>query len=459
MAQLSFTEILDQQRRFFSTGATRSYAFRRKQLKILYDAMVKNEKRLADALYADLNKSRHESYSTEIGPVRSEIRFLLRHLREWMQPKRVPGMLFSFPSSGKIVHEPHGSVLILSAWNYPVWLLLVPAAGAISAGNCLLLKPSELTPHTSGTLSELFTELFPPEFVTVIQGGPETSGQLLELPPDYIFFTGSTAVGKIVAQAAAKNLVPFTLELGGKTPCVVDDTIDLHLAAKRILWGKLICAGQVCAAPDYLLVHENVKDRLIKAFEKTIRDFFPDGVFADTTYPCIISDRHFQRLRRLMEQGQIVLGGKWDEKKRKIEPTVIEHVNPADAIMQEEIFGPLLPVLTFKDPGEIPTIIRRQPHPLAIYIFSKDRKFQRRLLTEVSFGGALLNDTIEHLGNHYLPFGGLRSSGLGAYHGRFSFETFSHRKAVMSKATWPDLPYKYKPDSKIKDWVMRLFLR
>jgi len=457
--QSDFATIIQKQHDFFKGGNTRSYSFRREQLKKLRSAILKNETIINEALHADLNKSDHESYSTEVGPTLSELRFIGDHLEDWMKPVTVPGMLFSFPSSGKILYEPYGTVLIISPWNYPIWLSLVPMIGAMAAGNCVILKPSEISFHTSGILNKILSETFPTEYIAVAEGTAEVSQQLMDLPPDYIFFTGSTPVGKIVAQAAAKNLVPYTLELGGKSPCIIDEKADMKLSVKRMLWGKMINSGQTCVAPDYLLVHEKIKNEVIDEIKNVLDKFYPEGALNDPDYPCIINEKNYSRLKSLIQSGKILLGGKMDDAERKIEPTLLGELNWNDPVMKEEIFGSLLPVITFNSVDDVIAAVNHHPNPLAFYIFSTDKKFQRRLLNELSFGGALINDTIEHLGNHYLPFGGVRSSGLGVYHGKFSFEIFSHKKAVMKKGTWIDLNFRYKPYNKTKEWVMRTFLR
>ncbi|MFI5134557.1 MAG: aldehyde dehydrogenase family protein, partial [Chitinophagales bacterium] len=339
------------------------------------------------------------------------------------------------------------------------WLSAVPMIGAMAAGNCVILKPSELTLNTSSVMKEMFDETFPAEFVAVAEGDAEVSQQLLNLPPDYIFFTGSTAVGKIVAQTAVKNLIPFTLELGGKSPCIIDETANVKLSVKRMMWGKVITSGQTCVAPDYLLVHEKILNEVVREIKNVLGKFYPGGAINDPDYPCIINEKNYSRLIRLMPSGKILLGGKTDDSKRKIEPTLLGEVSLDDAVMKEEIFGSLLPVIPFNSADDVIHAVNQNPNPLSLYIFSRNKKFQHRLLKELSFGGALINDTIEHLGNHYLPFGGIGGSGLGAYHGEFSFDTFSHRKAVMKKGTWIDLGFRYKPYSRVKERVMRTFLR
>lgn len=451
--------LFERQKQFFQSGATRSYRFRAEQLKLLKRAITKYESKINDALYADLGKAVQESYMTEIGPALAEIRFIKNHLREWMQPLKVPGMIYSFHSSGVIYPEPYGIALIISPWNYPFWLSVNPVAGAIAAGNCVMVKPSELSPHSSAVLKEMVNDTFPDEYIEVAEGGPEISRQLTAFPPDYIFFTGSTAIGKMVAAAAAKNLVPHTLELGGKSPCIVDESADLRLAAKRIVWGKLIAAGQTCVAPDYLLVHKNVKDRLLNEVKSALQKFYPAGALKDKDYPHIINQNHFERLKNLLDHDKILFGGNYDKERLKIEPTILTEVSMNDRIMKEEIFGPLLPVLEFNSASEAIRVVNSFPKPLSLYIFSSHKTFIRKIVDEISYGGASVNDTIEHLGNPYLPFGGVGSSGIGAYHGKYSFDTFTHFKGVMKKSTWLDLPFRYKPFTKAKMKVLKMFLR
>ncbi len=454
-----YNSLLQKQRNYFKTGITRSKKFRLEQLNILKTAIKNHEANITNALRADLNKAWQETYMTEIGPALAELRFIKNHLSEWMKPQHVPGMLYSFFSSGKIIAEPHGTVLIIAPWNYPFYLSIDPIIGAIAAGNCVILKPSEHAPNTSAALKKMLEDNFTEEFIAIVEGDANASEALIDLPADYIFFTGSTSIGKIVAQQAAKNLVPVTLELGGKSPCVIDETADLKLAARRIVWGKIINAGQTCVAPDYILIHQKIKDAFIFEMKMRLQNTFPDGAINDADYPCIINERNYERIKTLMSDGKILLGGKMDEAKRKIEPTLFDQVNWNHRIMKEEIFGPLLPVFTFDSVNEVIETINTKPKPLSMYIFSSNKKFQQQLLNEVSFGGASVNDTIEHLGNHYLPFGGVGSSGIGAYHGKFSFDTFTHYKAVMIKSTWIDLNIRYKPLTKFKEMVLRMFLR
>ena len=457
---IDYSTLLENQRTYFKSGATRSASFRIRMLKTLYEAIVRYEDRLYAALHEDLNKAAQEAYNTEIGPALAEIGFQRKHLKSWMQPKPVPGMLFSFPSSAKVYAEPYGSVLVLAPWNYPFWLSFVPLAGALAAGNCVILKPSELAPATATVMQQLIAEFFDPAYITVLTGDVSVSEKLLELQFDYIFFTGSTPVGSIIAQSAAKKLIPYTLELGGKSPCIVDKDADVQLAALRLLWGKTINSGQSCVAPDYLFVHHSIADKLITAMEQVLKKFYPDGALNYPGYPRIISERHYQRLKRLLGSGgKVLLGGKSIDEKRLMEPTVLGEVGWHDAVMKEEIFGPLLPIIRYDDLSEVINQLNAQPKPLALYIFSNNRKTQQRIIREVPFGGGLINDTIEHLGNHYLPFGGIGGSGQGAYHGKFSFDTFSHRKGVMKKGTWLDIGFRYPPYKKSNFRLAKFFLR
>lgn len=452
--------ILQTQRNFFQSGATRSAAFRMQQLKSFYDTIKKYEDKLNDVLRKDLNKAPQEAYNTEIGPALSEITHLRKNLKEWMEPKQVPGMIFSFPSSGIIYKEPYGSVLIIAPWNYPFWLSAVPIAGALAAGNCVVLKPSELAPATSAVMKQLLEEIFNPEYVAVVEGDATVSTQLLELSFDYIFFTGSTPVGKVVAQAAAKNLTPYTLELGGKSPCIVDREANVALAARRLLWGKMINSGQTCVAPDYVYVHRDVQEQLIAEMKKVLQQFYPSGAMEDDDYPRIVNEKHYQRLIALLQSGgKILWGGKSNAAKHFIEPTIIGNIGWNDTLMKEEIFGPLLPVLPYDQLDEVIREVNAQPKPLSLYIFSNNKKVQQRIIREVSFGGGLINDTIEHLGNPHLPFGGIGTSGHGSYHGKYSFDTFSHHKSVMKKGTWLDLSFRYPPYRKISLWLAKLLLR
>ncbi len=454
------TIILQRQQSTFQTGITRPASFRIQQLKNLYAAISRYETRINDALRKDLNKAPQESYNTEIGPALAEINFQLKNLAEWMRPKSVPGMIYSFPSSGKIYAEPYGIVLIIATWNYPFWLSIVPLAGALAAGNCVVLKPSEHAPATSMLLKQLLEESFEQGYVEVVEGDALVSEKLLQQKFNYIFFTGSTRVGKLVAQSAARHLIPCTLELGGKTPCIIDRSANITLAAKRLLWGKTINSGQTCVAPDFVYVHRSVEQQLLQALISTLQQFYPKGALHDGDYPCIINQQHYERLKKLLHSGGTILfGGQSDDRRQTMEPTIISNISWDDALMKEEIFGPLLPVLPYDDISEVIQQVNAQPKPLSLYVFASDKKLQQRIIREISFGGGLINDTIEHLGNPYLPFGGIGPSGLGAYHGKYSFDTFSHHKSVMKKGTWLDLNFRYPPFRKVSLWLARLLLR
>ncbi|MBC8584138.1 aldehyde dehydrogenase [Youxingia wuxianensis] len=440
--------LFEKQKEFFLSGKTHSLSLRKAALTRLYKAVSLYEDRLSDALYQDLGKSAFESYETEIGLILSEIRYTLHHLKRWAQPKSVPTSIVNFPGKSTIYPQPKGVVLIISPWNYPVLLLLSPLIAAIAAGNCACLKPSELAPHTSAVLGEMIRSFFSPKYISVCQGDERVSARLLTLPFDHIFFTGSPRVGKIVMEAAAKTLTPVTLELGGKSPCIVEETADLSLSAKRILWGKIVNAGQTCVAPDYLLVQDTVKDKLLTEMKKVLFAMYGNNPAEHPDYPKIINERHFHRLCRLIT-GTILCGGQIDQKNLKIAPTLLDHITLDDPSMKEEIFGPLLPVLTFSRLEEAIEIIRRFESPLALYLFTQSKEVKLRILKEISFGGGCINDTIMHLANENLPFGGVGASGMGAYHGKCGFDQFTHYKSVLEKGLFYDNhlrypPYKYK---------------
>lgn len=432
---------------FFASQATKSYQFRKEQLQKLETALVRYEQRLGDALYKDLHKAPIETYMTELGMVREELRFLLKHLKTLMKPRRVRTPLSHFFASSRIYYEPYGTALIMSPWNYPVNLTLAPLAGAIAAGNCAVIKPSNYSPETSKVIAELIAETFDPHFVTTVTGGREENIGLLEQKFDYIFFTGGTAVGKLVMEAAARNLTPITLELGGKSPCIVDQTADIKAAAKRIIFGKLLNSGQTCVAPDYALIHQAVKESFIEQCKTVIREFLPTEAYASCTIPRIINDKHFERLMKLLEGETTVIGGESDKQRRYIPLTVLDQISFESPVMQEEIFGPILPLIPFTDVQWAIDQIRARPKPLALYLFTKDAAIERKILTEVSFGGGCINDTIVHLATPFMPFGGVGSSGMGSYHGKQSFYTFSHEKGILKKSLLIDIPIRYHPYS------------
>ncbi|XID95974.1 aldehyde dehydrogenase [Paenibacillaceae bacterium WGS1546] len=443
----SIDDIVDMQQRYFQSGATRSLAFRKEQLKKLREALRRAEPELFAALKSDLNKSEKEAYTTEIGIVLTEIRTVLRHLRRWAKPKRVRTPMTHFGASSRIHPEPYGTTLIIGPWNYPINVVLVPIVAAIAAGNTFVLKPSEMAPATSRALAALIRETFPSEFAAVIEGGAETSAELLKRPFDHIFFTGSTSVGRIVMEAAAKRLIPVTLELGGKSPCIVHRDANLALAAKRLVFGKLTNAGQTCVAPDYLLVHRSVKPRLLQEIVRAAESFYGKEPLKHPDYGKIVNERHFRRLVGYLGDGRVVYGGQYDEASLKIAPTLLEDVPPQAKVMNEEIFGPILPVLEYESEEEALALARAHPKPLALYVFSESPSFQRAVVEGMPFGGGCINDTIVHLGTPYLPFGGVGPSGIGNYHGEHGFRTFSHEKGILKQTNRFDFPFRY-PDSK-----------
>ncbi len=446
--------LLHQQRAFFSTRQTQDIDFRLTQLKALKQAILSRQDDIVAAIHADLGKPEFEAYLTEIG-VTQEIDYAIKHLRAWAKPQKVSTSLITFPSSAQIRAEPLGVVLIISPWNYPFQLMIAPLIGAIAAGNCALLKPSELAPHTSQIITQIIQDTFNPHYIAVVEGGIEASQTLLEERFDHIFFTGGTAIGKVIMTAAAQHLTPVTLELGGKSPCIVDRDIHLEHTARRIVWGKFLNAGQTCVAPDYLLVDRQIKPALLAALQKTIREFYGNDPSQSPDYGRIISDRHFSRLADLL-QGKILIGGETKPEKRYIAPTLIDQVNWTDAIMQDEIFGPILPILAYEDLGEAIAQINARPKPLALYLFSKNKQVQNRVLQETSSGGVAINETIMQIAPHTLPFGGVGSSGMGSYHGKFSFDTFSHRKSVFYKPFWIDIKLRYAPYAGKIEWVKRM---
>lgn len=438
-------EILEGQRAYFRSGATRGLGFRREQLRKLLRGLGDWEPALLEALAADLGKSPFEAYATELGVVRGEIRAALGHLKGWARTKRVPGPLTQFPSGGRLMAEPKGCVLILAPWNYPVQLILAPLVSAMAAGNCAVLVLPEDAPRTSGVLAEMLERLYPPEYMAVRRASVEGNTRLLDLGFDHIFFTGSPRVGRIVMAAAAKNLTPVTLELGGKSPCIVDRTADIPLAARRIVWGKCLNAGQTCVAPDYVLVQEPVREAFLRELRRQAEVLFPGGMLASGDYPQIVNRRHFDRLAGLLDGERVLLGGEADPEGRKLALTVLDAPGPERPVMKEEIFGPILPVIPYGEIREVLDFVLERPKPLALYLFTRDREVIRRVLGELSFGGGCLNDTIVHLLPHNLPFGGVGESGMGGCHGKAGFDTFTHWKPVLKRGTWLDLPVRYPP--------------
>ena len=447
------------QRAYFNTGATLPLSARRAALQRLREAITAHERDITAALRSDLNKSPTESYMCEIGMTLSELRFVERHLDGWARDRRHLTPLAQFPAKSLTVSEPYGVVLIMSPWNYPFLLTVEPLIGAIAAGNCCVVKPSAYSPATSAVLRDILAECFPPEFVAVVEGGRAENQALLDQKFDYIFFTGGVEVGKEVMSKAAKHLTPVTLELGGKSPCIVDRTARLDLAAKRIVFGKLLNCGQTCVAPDYLLIDRRVKDRFLEYVKRWITVMYGQNPLDNDGYVRMVNRKHFDRVMGLIDPAKVVFGGRGDPETLKIQPTVLDNVSPEDPVMQEEIFGPVLPVLTFDQIGEALDFVNARPRPLALYLFSQEKSTQERFLRRTSFGGGCINDTVIHLATSRMGFGGVGASGMGSYHGRDSFETFSHRKSVVKKSTLLDLPVRYAPYSPGKDRLLRLFLR
>ena len=445
--------IIEAQRTFFRSGATLDKAFRRAQLNRLLAALDRWERPLAEALWLDLHKSYEEAYLTEFGIVRGEIRNHLRHLSRWMRPRKVGSPLKMFPSQSCVVTEPLGAALIIAPWNYPVQLLLNPLVGAISAGCTALLKPSPYVPNTARVLEEMIRETFEERYVALVQGNREVNGWLLAERFDRIFFTGSPDLGRTVMEAASKHLTPVVLELGGKSPCVVDRDADLKVAARRIAWGKSLNAGQTCIAPDYLLLHEEICEPFLDELQKAFRALLGDDPQQSRHFVRIVNDRAFDRLSGYLREGTVRFGGRTDRADRYIEPTVLEGVTAEHKVLQEEIFGPILPVVTYGDIDEAVGYIAEREKPLALYFFG--RKNRRRVLQHTSSGGACLNDTIIHIANERLPFGGVGHSGMGAYHGYDSYLAFSHRRAVVRTTTLFDLPLRYMPYALFR-WIKGL---
>ncbi|USK93290.1 aldehyde dehydrogenase [Rossellomorea marisflavi] len=431
----NYQDLLSKQRTYFRTGETKSVAFRINTLNTLKSLVQKHEQDILDAVKQDLNKSELEAKRAEVGLVIGEIDFMVENLEEWAATKEVPTPASHEGAKSFIQPEPYGSALVIAPWNYPFQLAVTPLVGAIAGGNTAVLKPSELTPKTSALLSTLINDNFPEEYLHVVEGEVETSTALLKEDFDYIFFTGSTGVGKIVAEAAAKHLTPTTLELGGKSPTIVHKDANLDEAAQRIARGKFANAGQTCVAPDYLLVHNSVKDELMSKFKEVITASYGENIVENPNFGHVVSERHFDRLVGFLDNGSIVTGGKHDRDNLIIEPTILDNISWDDSVMQDEIFGPILPVMTYDSLDEIIEPIVKRPKPLALYLFSDDEAVQDEILSTISFGGGSINDTINHMTSHYLPFGGVGDSGMGAYHGKASFDTFTHFKSVLKRST------------------------
>ncbi len=431
---ITYQDLINKQRSFFSTGKTKDLTFRIEMLKKLKELIQLHENDIIQAVKADLNKPENEAKRAEVGFVVHEIDFALENLKEWATPREVKTPSTHEGAKSYIYQDPYGLALVIAPWNYPFQLALSPFVGAVAAGNCVVLKPSELTPQTSRILAKIINENFPEEYLAVVEGEIETSTALLKENFDYIFFTGSTMVGKIVAEAAAKHLTPVTLELGGKSPTIVHKDANIEEAAKRIVRGKFSNAGQTCVAPDYLLVQRDVKDELLAQLKDVVTNVYGENVSENPDFPHIVSEKNFDRIHSFLTSGDLVFGGKNDRSRLFIEPTVLSNISWEDDVMKDEIFGPILPVIVYDELDEVIDEIVKRPKPLALYLFSEDEAIQDRILSNVSFGGGSINDTINHMTSHYLPFGGVGESGMGAYHGQASFRTFSHEKSILIRS-------------------------
>lgn len=459
MNEQNIRQIVEDQRLFYESEKTLDMAFRRQSLLALRDAIRKKEPQINAALAADLGKSPAETYMCETGMTLSELSYMLSHMGRFARRRCVLSPLAQFPADSFTVRDPYGVVLIMSPWNYPFMLCMEPLIGALAAGNCCVLKPSAYAPATSKVIAEIVESCFPASYVRVVTGGREENQALLAQKFDYIFFTGGVNVGREVMRRAAEHLTPVTLELGGKSPCIVDASAKLDLAARRLAFGKLLNCGQTCVAPDYLLIDRQVKDAFLQRLTHWMRKMYGEDALQNDNYVHMINRKHFERVCALIDAQKVVYGGKSDPITLRIQPTVLDGVTGEDAVMQEEIFGPVLPVIAYDNIEEALAFIKARPHPLALYLFTEDRALQKRVLHAVPFGGGCINDTIIHLATSRMGFGGVGQSGMGSYHGKRSFDTFSHEKSIVSKSTRLDMPVRYAPYGKIKEKMLRLFLR
>lgn len=453
---MQIQKITQQQKMFFRTGKTLSISFRIHALRKLYQSIQTHQREITQALHADLGKSTTESFVSEISLCLEEISYFLRHIRSLAKPQKVATPLLQFPAKSRIYTKPYGTVLIISPWNYPFLLCIQPLIDAIAAGNTVVIKPSEFAPHTTAVIRKLIQHCFPPRYVSVVTGDSKTSTLLLQQKWDFIFFTGSTQIGKIVMQAAAQHITPVALELGGKSPCIVDDTADTQIAARRIVFGKFLNCGQTCIAPDYILCHVSQKERLIQALQQEIQKQYGQHPLQNPNYGKIIHSKHFNRLVQMLDQNKIVWGGQTDDKQCRIAPTLMDHVTWEDRVMQEEIFGPILPILTYQTLSEVIHTIQSHPAPLALYLFSHHKKHIKQILMHCPFGGGCINDTIMHIANNKFGFGGIGESGMGSYHGKAGFEQFSHKQSVLYNSTFPDFPFRYPPYPSIMEKLLTL---
>lgn len=450
--------IVEGQRKFYESGKTLDIKTRLNYLKRLYTAIKQNLDVIHSGLYADLGKSASESYMCETGLVLSELSHFIKNVKKYAKAKRVKTPLAQFASKSYRLPSPYGTVLIMNPWNYPFLLSIDPLIAAVAAGNTVVLKTSAYSPNTNAAIEKVISSVFPEEYVSVVFGGSQVNRILFETKFDYIFFTGSKAVGKIVYSKAAENLTPVTLELGGKSPCIVDETADISLAAKRIVWGKFLNLGQTCVAPDYVLCSEKVREKLILEIKKQIKKQFGENPLENPAYGKMINEKHFYRVCGLIESEKVVCGGKSDLETLKIEPTVMDGVLYSDKVMSEEIFGPVLPVIGYNEISEVVNYVSENDAPLALYVFSSDKKRIKSLTEKLGFGGGCINDTVIHLATSYMPFGGFKESGTGSYHGKAGFDTFTHYKSIVDKKTFLDLPMRYQPFKKINDKLIKMFL-
>ena len=459
MTEQEIKAIVEKQKYFFEKGNTLPVENRIAALKKLYAAVQSHEKEITDALTADLGKSAFEGFMCEAGLVMSEISYMIKHTRKFAKDSPRVTCLTNFAAKSFVKPSPYGNVLIMSPWNYPFLLTIDPLVDAVAAGNTCVVKPSAYSPATSNVIAKLISECFDPEYVAVVTGGRAENQCLLEQKFDYIFFTGSQGVGKEVLRKAAEYLTPVTLELGGKSPCIIDSTAKIPLAAKRITWGKYLNCGQTCVAPDYILCHESVKEQFVSELKTQIKIQFGDNPLENPSYGKIINAKHFERVRGLIDAGKIAVGGKSNAETLKIEPTVLDNVTWDDAVMGEEIFGPILPILTYKNEDELYQIVNGHQKPLALYLFTQNKGLQERIVTRCSFGGGCINDVVVHLATNNMGFGGVGESGMGAYHGKVGFDTFSHKKSIVDKKTWIDINMRYQPYNKSKESLVRMFLK
>jgi acyl-CoA reductase-like NAD-dependent aldehyde dehydrogenase len=456
--QSSLTALIERQREFFASGKTRDVGFRMDALKKLQHILLNYEKEIGDALKADLGKPFLEAYSSEIAYVKEDLHYVMKRLKKWARPQKVSSPMVSWPARSMILPEPYGNTLIIAPWNYPFQLTVSPLIGAIAAGNTAILKPSEVTPRTQELICRLINQAFPAEYIYCVGGGVKESQSLLEERFDFIFFTGSTKVGKIVAEKAAKYLTPTCLELGGKSPCIVDKNIDMKTSARRIVWGKFLNAGQSCVAPDYVLIHKDIYEAFTKEVTNTITEFFGKDPHTSDSLGRVVNTAHFDRLQKLVEPSKVIMSTPSVREENFMAPTVMKDVAWNDRVMDDEIFGPVLPLMPYSNLEEAMAKIQSRPKPLALYLFSTDSSVQEKVLSNLSYGGACVNDTMVHLTNPLLPFGGVGESGVGSYHGRQSFDLFSHKKSVMKKPFWGDATMRYAPYTSWKLKLLRFFL-